>query len=234
MRRLAALLLVPVLLAASPSSAADALVTRRFPASGFAQIDLRGSDNVIVRVGPAFSVVATGPAVTLKTLTAEVRGGTLVLDHHGNSWSWRKTPPTTITVTMPALAGVSLSGSGDMTVGPFRAPRFSGALAGSGNLRLARIEAGQVALSIAGSGDLVAAGQAGAAKLSIAGSGNLDAGALAVRTLATSTAGSGDMIARAAGTASVSMAGSGGVTVHGPARCTVSKAGSGDVRCNAA
>ena len=232
MRRLTPLLTVAALLVATQASAADAPATRRFDVAGFRQVDLRGSDNVVIRVGPAFSVIATGPGPVLETMTAELRGDTLRIGHQGKNWNWRKTGVATVTVTLPALTGVAVSGSGDMSVAPLRTARFSGAVAGSGNLRLARVEAEQVDLSVAGSGNLIAAGRTGRATLSIAGSGNLDAAALDATTLSASVAGSGDLLSRASGTASTSIAGSGDITVHGAARCTVSKLGSGDVRCN--
>lgn len=234
MRCLALLLPIAVLLVSTQACAAEAAVSRRFDSSGFRRIDLRGADNVVVRVGRAFSVTATGPAAVVKTLTAEVRGDTLRLGHAGNGWNGGRNGVATIMVTLPALTGASVSGSGDMTIAPFRASGFSGAVAGSGDLRLVRIEADSIDLSIAGSGDLIAVGRAQRASLSIAGSGDLDAGALESATLIASVAGSGDVIARASGSANTSIVGSGNITVRGTARCMVSKIGSGAVRCNAA
>jgi hypothetical protein len=233
MRRLACLLPIAALLVATQARAADpAPVTRRFDVTGFRQVDLRGSDDVIVRVGPAFSVVATGPAAVVEALTATLNGDTLRVGRKG-SWTFRSNKGATIIVTLPVLTGAFVSGSGDMKVSPVRAPRFAAAVAGSGDLTLARLDTEQADLSIAGSGDLTAAGRAARANLSIAGSGDLDAGALETATLSASVAGSGDLNARATGTASASIVGSGDITVHGPARCTVSKVGSGEVHCNA-
>lgn len=233
MRRLALLLPLATLMVSTQACAADASATRRFDVTGFRQIDLRGSDNVVIRVGPAFSVTATGPETVLQMMTAELRGDTLRIGRQGRNWNRGRTGVATVTVTLPALTGAAVSGSGDMTVAPFRTARFSGAVAGSGNLQLLRVEAEQVGLSIAGSGNLVAAGRAARAILSIAGSGDLDAAGLDSATLSASVAGSGDLLSRATGTASASIVGSGDITVHGPARCTVSKLGSGDVHCNA-
>lgn len=231
--------LIPCIIAvmmSAPACAADApATTRRFDVTGFRQIDLRGSDNVVVRVGPAFSVTATGPSDRLETLTATLRGDTLRIGHEKtNGWGLRGGKVATVTVTLPALTGASVSGSGDMRIAPFRTPRFAGAVAGSGNLALDRLETEQADLSIAGSGNLRVAGHAARASLSIAGSGDLDAGTFDTTALSASVAGSGDLISRATGTASASVVGSGDITVRGPARCTVSKAGSGAVHCNAA
>lgn len=231
MRRLALSL---ALIAIGLATQAGAAPGRRFDVRGFRQVDLRGPDNVVVRFGPAFSVTATGPEAVLRQLTAEIRGDTLRIGQQGNHWRRRPAGLATITVVLPLLTGAAVSGSGDMTVAPFRTPRFSGAVAGSGDLRLVRIETGTIALSVAGSGDLSAAGRADTATLSVAGSGDLDAGALDTATLSASVAGSGDLIARAQRSAGVSLVGSGDITVRGPARCAVRKIGSGDVRCNVA
>ncbi|HEX8445075.1 MAG TPA: head GIN domain-containing protein [Sphingomonas sp.] len=236
MRRLAYLLPVAALMVATQACAADPATSRRFDVTGFRQVDLRGADHVVVRVGPAFSITATGPADVVKVLTATVSGTTLRIERERSGWGWNGSARgvATVLVTLPALTGAAVSGSGTMKIAPFRTPRFSGAVAGSGDLMLARLEADQVDLSVAGSGNLTVVGRAPRANLSIAGSGDLDAGALDTATLSASVAGSGDLIARASGTASTSTVGSGDITVRGPARCKVSKIGSGDVHCNAA
>ncbi|WP_076070177.1 head GIN domain-containing protein [Sphingomonas montana] len=229
MRRLAPIALA-LLFAAAQATAASP-VTRRFPLTGFQQVSLGSSDDVQVQVGPAFSVTASGPADAVGVLAIAVSGDTLRITREGRMDG--DDDGVTVTVTLPVLTGASVSGSGDMTVAPFRTARFSGAVGGSGDLRLTRVDAVRIDLSVAGSGDLTATGRASAANLSVTGPGDLDAGELNANNVSASVAGSGDLSARAVQTASASIAGSGDITIHGPARCTISKAGSGDVHCNA-
>src|SRR3546814_16152435 len=52
------------------------------------QVDLRGSDDIDVRVGPAFAIQATGPAELLDKLEIVRDGDTLKVGRRGNSVSW--------------------------------------------------------------------------------------------------------------------------------------------------
>src|SRR4051794_34559030 len=76
--------------------------SRSFNVRGFDRVSLRGSDNVVVRVGGAESVTATGPQDVLDKLEVKVVDGELRIGREKHSWSWgwssdRK--PTIITVT---------------------------------------------------------------------------------------------------------------------------------------
>jgi hypothetical protein len=209
---------------------ASPATTKSFAVTGFHGVDLRGSDDAIVRVGPAFSVRATGPKTVLDNLEVAVRDGELRIGRR-KGWTWRGTADARIEVTLPALRSASISGSGEMRVGPVRGSAFAGSVAGSGTLTLERLDVQGVELSIAGSGDIKAAGRAARAQYSSAGSGDIDAAAVTSESLSVSTAGSGGVAARATGSADVSVVGSGDVTIRGTTRCKVSRVGSGDVDC---
>ena len=196
-------------------------------------MELRGSDNVIVRVGPAESVNATGPEKILERLKVEVVNGELRIGRE-SKWNvgWSSDhDPVVITVTLPRLRGASVAGSGDMKVDRVQATSFDGSVAGSGNLAIGALQADAATLSIAGSGDASAAGQAKSLDISIAGSGDVAAQGLKAERAKISIAGSGDVRAEVTGEADVSILGSGDVTLTGSPRCRVSKMGSGDVNC---
>ena len=207
--------------------------SRSFTARGFDRVSLRGSDNVVVRLGGAESVTATGPQKILDTLKVEVVGGELRVDREKSNWniSWGDHDPVVITVTTPQLRGASVAGSGDMKVDKVQTASFSGSVAGSGNLAVAALQADAASLDIAGSGDASFAGSAKSIDISIAGSGNLDAKGLRAEHAKISIAGSGDVSAHVTGDADVSIVGSGDVDLSGSPRCKVSKMGSGEVRC---
>jgi hypothetical protein len=208
--------------------------TRSFAAQGFDRVSLRGSDNVVVRVGATESVTATGPEGELEKLEVTVRDGVLRIGREKDkgSWSWGKDrKPVVVTVTVPRLRGASVAGSGDMQVDRVETASFDGSVAGSGDLRIAQLVADAASLSIAGSGDASVAGQARSLDISIAGSGNLSAQGLKAERAKISIAGSGDVRAHVTGEADVSIVGSGDVELGGNPRCRTSKMGSGDVRC---
>lgn len=207
--------------------------TRGFDVRGFDRVALRGSDDVVVRVGGAESVTATGPQQVLDKLEVKVVDGELRIGREkGWSWGWsRDQDRTVVTVTLPLLRGASVAGSGDMKVDNVQTASFSGAVAGSGHLSIASLAADAASFDIAGSGDATVAGAAKSIDVSIAGSGNLDARGLKSERAKISIAGSGDVRAAVSGEADVSILGSGDVDIAGTPRCRVSKMGSGDVRC---
>lgn len=208
--------------------------TRNYDVRGFDRVALRGSDDVIVKVGAAESVSVSGPADVLDELEVEVVNGELRLGRKRTNWGMNMSGTrghAVFTVTLPRLTGAAVAGSGDMSVDRADASAFSGAVAGSGNLKIAALRAETASFEIAGSGDTQIGGGARALSVSIAGSGDLDGAGFKAENARISIAGSGNVRAGVAKDADVSIVGSGDVEIIGSAKCRVSKMGSGDVRC---
>jgi len=206
--------------------------SRTFAVADFSAIALSGADDVDVRVGTGFSVRAEGPTDALDRLRIERDGTTLKVGRrNGVDMGWSRSGHVKIFVTLPRLAGASVSGSGDMAIDRVEGTSFAAAVAGSGNLGIAALKVDDAALSIAGSGDVTATGTAGTLSVKIAGSGDIDAPRLRARAASINIAGSGSIRAVVEGPAAIDLRGSGDVDLGPAARCTVSKRGSGSVRC---
>ncbi len=209
-------------------------IKRNYALSGFERIDLAGSPDVIVTVGPAASVSAEGDQKTLDRLDIRVENGELKIGRKKQGgWfhSDMRLRPVTIRVSLPKLAAASIAGSGDMRIDKVEGERFGGEIAGSGDMEIAALKVGAADFSIAGSGGMKASGTAASSNVSIAGSGDVDTAGLAARTAKISVMGSGNVSANASESADISVMGSGDVTMTGTARCTTHKMGSGDIRC---
>ncbi|HWK36202.1 head GIN domain-containing protein [Sphingomonas sp.] len=207
---------------------------RSFQIAGFDAVDLRGSDDVDVKVGPAFSVRAEGPSAELDKLDIRKDGSTLKVGRvrrDGFSWGADHGKAVRVYVTLPALKGASVAGSGDMTVDRVTGGNLDASIAGSGDLTIGEVGVASAALSIAGSGDIALKGRADRIKVSIAGSGGVDGEGLKAAGADVSIAGSGDVRADVTGNATVSLMGSGDVDLGAGAHCTTTKMGSGEVRC---
>ena len=211
------------------------LAQRDFPVAGaFDKIALSGSPDVVVTVGAAASVRAEGEADQLDRLEITNVNGQLQIGLRNNSgswFSWGHHRGITVHVTLPALAGASINGSGDMRIDRVQGPAFAGSVTGSGDMNIAALTADQASFTVTGSGDITAAGHARQATASVTGSGDLHLAQLETEAATLALAGSGDIGIRATQTAAVELRGSGDITVAGPARCTISKSGSGDVHC---
>ena len=202
---------------------------RSFAASGFTRVNLAGSDDVDVRVGPAFSVRAEGDSDMLDRLKVQLDGDTLKVSRR--SGSFFSSGKAKLFVTMPALSGASIAGSGDMAVDRAQGETLKASIAGSGSIRFAQVDVGRADFSIAGSGDIGVAGSARALGVSIAGSGNVDGKDLTANEAEVKIAGSGNVTAKVKGPARVRAMGSGDVDLGPDARCDTKDMGSGDVRC---
>jgi hypothetical protein len=208
---------------------------RSFNLTGFDAVGLAGSPDLVVRVGQPHSVRAEGDAEMLERLDLRVEDGKLRVGYKKGNWSmnWGSRPKTTIYVTLPALRGASLAGSGDIRIDRVEGNSFDASVAGSGDIAIAQLQVGTLNMKVAGSGNIKAAGAAQNASASVAGSGDIDLRAVQSRIASAKVVGSGDIRIQASETADVAIAGSGDVWVSGPARCTVSTRGSGNVHCNA-
>lgn len=221
--------LISALLLATAASVQAAEL--RVPVTAFQRVAASGSEDVTVITGKTPTVTAVGPQERLDRLDIRVEGDTLKIGHKKGSWSNWGRESVKITVTMPALFGASLAGSGDFTADGGSGPAFKVSLAGSGDVRVSRIDSPSVTLSTAGSGDIAASGKCGALKVSIAGSGDMDLVGLKCADADIGISGSGDVTTFATGTANVRISGSGDVKVSGGAKCQSRTSGSGSVSC---
>ncbi len=202
---------------------------RSIPVRGFSAVDLAGPDRVDIVTGRDFAVQARGDASVLDRLTFTVVGGTLrIARKPQQGWRWRD-KTAVIRVTLPALKGATLSGSGDLSVD--RAQNLTAQLTGSGDMTIAQLSGRTAELGLRGSGTIAAAGRVDRLALSLTGSGDIDARQVRASEASVALTGSGDVSADIDGPVAVSLAGSGSATLGSRARCTIRKAGSGEARC---
>lgn len=204
---------------------------RSYQVGQFNAVSLGGHHDVTVQVGPSPSVRAEGDSDELDKLEIRMSDGGIHIGQKERNWSFGKSRPLKVFVTVPALAKASIGGSGRMQIDRVQGESFQGSIGGSGNMMIGTLQVRDAGFSIGGSGTIKAAGRAETANLRVAGSGDADISGVEVRTAEIKVAGSGDARVRATEAAKVSIAGSGDVTVTGPAKCTVKKAGSGKLRC---
>lgn len=117
----------------------------------FTSVELRGSNNVILRTGKTQSVVVHADDNLISRITTRVTGSTLVIDNASGSFSTKS--PMSVAVTVPAVKRVVLSGSGNI-VASGETARLEATLLGSGNLELARLRSQDVRALLAGSGNI--------------------------------------------------------------------------------
>jgi len=97
--------------------------------AAFSSLDLAGSNDVTVVVGGRQSVVVHADSNLMHNVTTRVVAGTLVI---GTTGSFTPRSPMSVEVSVPSLAAVDLSGSGEISVTGIDAPRLTVTLPGSG------------------------------------------------------------------------------------------------------
>ena len=95
----------------------------------FSRLDLAGSNNVTVTVGGRQSVVVHADSKLINDVTTRVVDGTLTI---ANTGSFTATSPMSVEVSVPSLAALELSGSGQISVSGIKAQWLTVTISGNG------------------------------------------------------------------------------------------------------
>lgn len=151
------------------------VVTESRNVSGFTSISASGSTNIFVTHGASFKVEVKGYSNILQYYESKLVNNTLQLGFRQNINV--KNDNTEVFITMPALNGLQLAGSGDIrTTGAFNGNNdFNASIAGSGNIYFSSGTAINFYSAIDGSGNIYALNMtADKAETAITGSGNTE------------------------------------------------------------
>ena len=182
-------------------------VTQTRNVSSFSDVELAGSANVTVSVGHPRSVVIRADDNLVDRVTTTVDGSTLRI---GTTGSFTTRTSMSVSIMVPTLDGVRLSGSGRITVDGVDATRFSATLPGSGQLRVV--------------------GRADRLDAMLSGSGDMELSELVGRAVTAEVSGSGRLVVQATDSLDAAVSGSGAIVYVGsPATVTKSVTGSGAI-----
>jgi hypothetical protein len=175
--------------------------------ANFSAIDLAGSNNVTVVAGARHSVIVHADSNLLSHVTTQVRAGKLII---GDVGSFAAKSPMYVEVSVPSLAALDLSGSG--------------------NIAVTGINASRLAVTIPGSGNVSASGSVTRLNVSIDGDGTALLSGLTARNADAIVSGSGTIFVTATRSLEAKVPGSGTILYGGnPPQVTTSISGSGTV-----
>jgi len=232
--------------AASPGSRLVATEKRPLGAS-VAEVEVSGPINLTLRQGTAATLEVRGEQRLLANVDTTVDGGTLHIGPRGILLRHRQ--PIEVTLVLPTLEHLNISGSGQHNVSGFSGERIEINIDGSGGLRFngryREIDAGlhgsgdaeitggnaeRVVADVKGTGHMTLVGGARELHAEIAGAGELDGRHLRAEDVHLIHHGSGTSAVYASKHVNVDMTGSGDVSVYGnPNNREVSRNGSGSV-----
>jgi Putative auto-transporter adhesin, head GIN domain len=175
----------------------------------FTEIRLEGSANVKVRQGDSIEVIVKDFPNLLPFIRTTISGNTLVIDIQSDTWISNSVAE--VTVTLPKLTGLEISGSGDI---------------GSVN----NLTCEDLGILISGSGDISLAGKGKKMNAKISGSGDVRTFDFICDDIKASVTGSGNMDLNAVKTLDANISGSGDITYKGNPSVNSQVTGSGRVK----
>ena len=203
------------------------IVTEERQLSEIDRISLKGTGKVTLSKGDRqYLKIRTDDNVML-LIETEVRNGKLEISH--SKWNLR---PTTLEyfITVKALKGVSISGSGDINgKDRFVSNDFYTNVSGAGNISL-ELEVAQLDSDISGFGSIRLRGKANSYDASITGSGKVSAFDMESKSASITITGSGDCGVNVSENLQARITGSGDVRYKGQPRITRKITGSGSVK----
>lgn len=213
--------------------------TRSFPLRDFDRIEATGADRLSVEVGGPFSVSAEGNAERLKGIEMRVEDRALIIKRHSpgvhwSGWGWWRSftgDRVRMTITLPALQAVKLTGAERMRIEALQGASFTAVLAGDPRIDIRKLAVKTARFDMAGAGEIRASGSAEALSAKLAGGGELRLRGLAAKSADIEVAGAGKVRAAVDGPARVRALGAGSVDLGPNARCTITRAGPVRVRC---
>ena len=174
--------------------------------AAFSHIDNQDSVDVRLHVGEPQRVRVRAGEKVIDDVRTEVHDGTLQVTFDHDGWGGDN---VVVDVSVPRLAGIETSGSGDIDADGVAADGFE--------------------VRSDGSADIAVAGTAARLAVDLDGSGDADLGELTAREARVLVSGSGDLDVRAAERLDVAVDGSGDVRYHGNPEVTRNVDGSGDL-----
>ncbi len=182
--------------------------------SGFDQVSLNGQGELILEQGEQESLEIEAEDNIIAVIETEVRGDTLHIGVKDNR-TLRPTEPIRFYLTMQEIAGLEISGSGNITADDVVSDRLTLRINGSGDIDIGSLTAESLSVEINGAGNVDVAGRATRQTIEISGSGNYRAGDLESEEVEVDVNGSGETAVWANQTLRVDISGSGDVSYYG-------------------
>lgn len=182
------------------------VITEERDVSGFEQIVVLGSGDVVVSVTGTESLMIEAEDNIMPLLTTEVKNGRLEL---GSESNFSSTKGITYTITAATLDGVEINGSGDIDA--------------------TGIESGAFLVRISGSGDVHADGVTTTLDVGISGSGKYEGEGLVASVGDVTISGSGSAVVNVTDVLEAEVSGSGRIEYIGDPQLDANTSGSGSI-----
>ena len=196
--------------------------------SPFTGVVSEGEFDVFIVPDSSFSVKLEADENLIQYIRTRINGNTLIVDQ-GTRKCLRSDMPIRITVYMPQVEYLNLTGSGMITGDNIESDELRVELTGSGLIDLRGLNVGLLDALITGSGEMIFWGEAVDADLDITGSGEVKAFHLGTVNCIASISGSGNMQVKVEKNLTAYISGSGSIFYQGNPSVSAKVTGSGAV-----
>ena len=190
------LLTLSLFLLAQTFSACSQFATRTFDLRDFDRLDIASSVDVEIKQGSFFSIIAEGRSKDLDDLEAKVKDGTLKVRRSDNGFHFNlgwKNRDVKMVITMPTIKGLTLSGSSDGVLQPFKnLKELQIELSGASDLMGSFADVDKINLHASGSSDGKFKGTARELVAQLSGASDLKAYDLQLKSATIHTSGASD------------------------------------------
>jgi len=208
--------------------------TRSYIVTDFDSIRVEGPLNIAVETRRGASARGEGGAASLDQVDLRVASRVLTVRLKPSPFESsrdRNAPAIRLSLTVPSLRRVQLTGAGSLNITGLDRSRAEIIASGSGSIAITAIDTDILSVVQFGAGSISLAGKAKSVDLRVSGHGGLDARNLRTADLEIALEGAANVEAQADRSAKLVAAGPGNITITGKPACTVRRVGSGVVRC---
>lgn len=195
----------------------------------FTGVAFSSSGQVRIQKGTGFKVTVRLDSNLQDAFEAKVSGGILILGFKSGT-SVTNLTELAVTITMPELSSVGVSGDADISVGKgFSGSGFKADISGTCDFSAAFGHYDEMEFSLSGTGDFSLEGGAKRLSIRVSGSGEFDARGLEAETAEISISGMGDVELSVSKELKASISGMGTITYYGSPSVKQSISGMGKV-----
>ena len=195
----------------------------------FDTIELNGLGKIIVELGEEESLRVEAEENLLPHLETYTSGNRLVIEVEEDI-NIQPTEPVRFYITAVSLAGIDVSGLGDVQLPEVEADRFAVSISGLGDIEIAGLDAENFTVDLSGLGDLtIQGGEVFSQEINISGGGNYAASSLESSEAEVDVSGVGSATLRVSDTLKVSISGGGNVNYYGSPNVETNISGVGDL-----
>jgi hypothetical protein len=193
---------------------------------GFTGITMGGSADLLVTEGDAFAIEVTADSALQEHITTEVDGNTLKIEQRYSIIG--ASPRVSVSVTVPDLTRLELSGAADVTVRSVIAESLEVEVSGAGDVNLAA-DAQELTISVSGAGTVTAHGTVAEGSLVVSGAGGIAGEDLTIADATVDVSGAGSVSLRVRESLDANVSGAGSVIYFGDPTVTEEVSGAGSI-----